>query len=180
MATITRTRKTKADHLNHQLFAGDPVWLVSGDAIDRLPAAATSASAPVLGVVRAVLNSNGRPFTHSLPSQPASIPASSVGFVQVNEDPDQTFLVTTDATATSGMIGKFCSVSANAPNIAAGRSGFLLPIVRTAVTASGGEYPFQIIALGANNLDGWRDNEAGQDLEIIIANHTWRNFGRKP
>jgi hypothetical protein len=181
VAPITRRRKTKAAHLNNALYAGDLVWRVSGDAVDRWPQTTVTAGAPpVLGVVRAVLNSDGRPFTHNLPSTPPRIPASTAGFVDVNEDPDQTYLISTDATATSGMVGLFGLVSANAPNTAAGRSGTILPIANTAVTASGGEYPVQVIGIGANNLDGWVANEANQDLEVIIANHAWRNFGRKP
>ena len=177
VAPITRTRKTKAGHLNHQLFAGDPVWLVSGNAVDRVPVATTTASAPILGVVRAVLNSNGRPFTHSLPANAAFIPASTAGFVQVNEDPQQTFLVSTDTTVTSSLIGQYVMATAAPANTAAGRSGMIIE-VGTGTNTAAASVPFQVVELGANNLGGFDGLGGNQDVEVVIANHIWRNANR--
>jgi hypothetical protein len=182
VAPITRTRKTKADHTRYAIFPGDPVILVSGDAVSRIRLGAdatTNDTGRVLGVVRAVLNSNGRPKTHSLPGGDLHVPASTAGFVQVNEDPSQTFLVSTDTTATSGMVGRFVRLTANAPNSAAGISGLLVANNLVHVTGTANA-PFQVVGLGANNLDGWVDNETGQDIEVMIAFHHWngREFNR--
>lgn len=188
VSPITRTRTVKADNNPHQIFPGDPVVLVSGNSVMRIPAAATAASLPVLGVVRAVLNSNGRPLTHSLPTGGVFLPVSTAGFVQVNEDPDQTYLVNTDATVVSTLIGQFVDVTANTPNTAAGRSGMSIEVA-TGTNTAGNTVPFQVIELGANNLEGVGLGEnvaagvgvggiSNQDVEVVIARHVYRNTNK--
>lgn len=175
----TQRFKVKADGVSgsHQKFPGDPVVLVSGHAVARIPAAATTASLPVIGVIRAVLNSDGRPMTHSLPSGGIFLAASTAGYVEVNTDPHQTYLVNTDATVVSTYIGQYVDVTANTPTTAAGRSGMTIEVA-TGTNTAANTVPFQIIGIGANNLDGIVGGENNQDVEVIIANHAWANTNR--
>lgn len=170
----TRTYRVKADHGHNQLFAGDPVVLVSGDCVIRT-VAGTTASLPILGVVRSVLNSNKRPFTHSAPSGGAFIPASTAGFAEVNIDPFQTYLVDCDATVVSTNVGQYVDITAGTPNTAAGRSGMSIKIASAVNTVSANTVPFQIVAIGDDNLDGLVGGENNQDVEVIISNHVFTN-----
>lgn len=186
ISPITRTRKVKAANAL-SIFAGDPVVLVSGNTVARIPAAATAASLPVLGVVRAILNSNGRPLTHNLPATGHFLPALTAGFVQVNEDPQQVYTVNTDATVLSTLIGQFVDVTAAAGVTAAGRSGISIEVATGANTAAN-TVPFQVVGLAPNNLggaagtgqlaDGFVAGEANQDVEVIIAQPVWGNTNK--
>ena len=178
--TQTRWRRVKADSASgaHQKFAGDPVVLVSGDTVARIPVAQTAASLPILGVIRAVYNSDKRPLTHNLPSTGNFIPASTAGWVEVNEDPNQTYLCNTDATVVSTYIGQYVELTANTPNTAAGRSGFSVEVA-TGTNTAAATVPFQIVGLGPENIDGTvAGGDNNQDVEIVIYNHVWRNTNR--
>jgi hypothetical protein len=176
----TRLRRVKANGTSgsHQKFAGDPVALVSGNTVARIPAAATAAALPVLGVIRAVYQDgtypHQRPLTHALPNGGQFLAASTAGWVDVNEDPHQTYLVNTDATVVSTLVGQFVDVTANSPTTAAGRSGFTLEVATGSNTAAA-TVPFQVVGIGANNLDGIIGGENNQDVEVIIARHAWGN-----
>lgn len=172
----TRRYRVKAngDSGTYQKFAGDPVTLVSGDTVGRLLAAATTASMPVIGVIRAVYDSAGKPFTHAN----MFIPSSTAGIVEVNIDPSQTYLVNTDATVTSTLIGQYVDVTANTPNTAAGRSGFSIEVATGTNTAAANGVPFQVIAIGANNLDGIVGGENNQDVEVVLANSAIQNLNK--
>ena len=176
----TRKYKVKANGVSgsHQKFPGDPVVLVSGQTVARIPAAATAAALPVVGVIRSVLNSNGRPLTFNQPATGGPfLPASTAGFVEVNTDPQQTYLVNTDATVVSTLIGQFVDVTANVPNTAAGRSGMTIEVATGTNTAkatfSANPVPFQVIEVAPNNLDGIVGGEANQDVEVIIHYHSF-------
>lgn len=172
----TKRYKVKADGVSgaFQKYPGDPVVLVSGQTVARIPTAGTAASLPILGVIRSVLNSNGRPFTFNQPSVGGPyIPASTAGFVEVNIDPDQTYLVNSDATVTSTLIGQFVMVTANTPNTAAGRSGMSIEVATGNNTANR-TLAFQVIGIGDNNLDGVIEGEGNQDVEVIISDHIFR------
>lgn len=184
VSPITRIRRVKADGASgsHQKFSGDPVVLVSGNTIARYPAAGTAASLPVLGVIRSILNNNKRPLTHNLPSTGHFLPASTAGWVEVNEDPHCTFLVNTDATVTSTLIGQFVDSTAGTPTTAAGRSGFSIE-VGTGTNTAGATVPFQVVEVGFNNLSkdtgsGLVGGEANQDVEVIIARHAWHDTNK--
>lgn len=179
MCPATRRFKVKADGDSgaHQKFPGDPVALVSGQTVARIPAAATAAGLPILGVVRAVYDSNGRPFTHSLPSGGNFIPASTAGFVDVNVDPNQVYLVNTDATVVSTLIGQYVDVTANTANTAAGRSGFSIEVA-TGTNTAAATAPFQVIGIGPNNLDGIVGGESNQDVEVVIVNRAIFNSNK--
>lgn len=173
LSPATRKYRVKADGKSgsFQKFPGDPVVLLSGNTVARIPVAGTAAALPVLGVIRSVLNSDGRPFTFNQPSAGGPyIPASTAGFVEVNIDPFQTYLVNTDATVVSTLIGQFVDVTANTPNTAAGRSGFSIE-VGTGLNTATNTLAFQVIDIGSNNLDGIIGGENNQDVEVIISRH---------
>ena len=169
----TRMYRVKADGKSgsFQKFPGDPVVLVSGNTIAVLPTAGTAAALPVLGVIRDVLNSSKRPLTFNQPSVGGGyLPASTAGWVNVNIDPHQTYLVNTDATVVSTLIGQFVDVTANNPNTAAGRSGFSIEVATGNNTATN-TLSFQVIDIAGNNLDGIVGGENNQDVEVKIARH---------
>lgn len=183
VAPITRLRRVKAngDSGAHQKFAGDPVVLVSGNTVARIPAAATAAGLPVLGVIRAVYEDGTyphvRPKTHSLPSNGNFIPASTAGWVEVNEDPDQTYIVNTDATVVSTLVGQYVDVTANSPTTAAGRSGFSIEVA-TGTNTAGATVPFQVVGIAPNNLDGIVGGEGNQDVEVMIVSRVFGNSNK--
>lgn len=182
VSTSVRRRQVKADGTSgsHDKRAGDPVVLVSGNTVARIPVAGTAAALPILGVIRAVHNSNDRPLTHNLPATETALLASTAGWVYVNEDPDQTYLVNSDATVVSTLVGQFVDVTANTPNSAAGRSGFSIEVA-TGTNTAGATVPFQVIGIGANNLgqpSQFVAGEGNQDVEVIIARSIWANTNK--
>ena len=105
------------------------------------------------------------------------LPASTAGFVEVNIDPLQTYLVNTDATVLSTLIGQYVYVTANTPNTAAGRSGMTIEVA-TGTNTAAATVPFQVVEVGFNNLDkatgsGLVQGEANQDVEVKITNHAF-------
>lgn len=183
-ATCTKAtrRRVKADGTSgsHDKRAGDPVVLVSGNTVARIPVAGTAAALPILGVIRAVHNNNDRPLTHNLPATEIALAASTAGWVYVNEDPQQTYLVNTDATVVSTLMGQFVDVTANTPNSAAGRSGFSIEVA-TGTNTAGATVPFQVVGIGANNLGNpnqFVGGESNQDVEVIIARSIWANANK--
>lgn len=176
----TQWYRVKADGASgaHQKFPGDPVELVSGQTVARIPAAATAAGLPILGVIRACYNSDRRPLTFNQPSTGGPfLPASTAGWVEVNIDPFQTYLVNTDATVDSTLIGQFVDVTAGSANTAAGRSGMSIEVA-TGTNTAAATVPFQVIGIGPNNLDGIIGGENNQDVEVIIARHIWANTNK--
>ena len=175
---LTRWRRVKADGASgsHQKFPGDPCVLVSGNSITRIPEAATAASLPILGVIRSVSNNDGRPLTFNQPSVGgAFLPASTAGWVEVNEDPHQTYLVNCDSSLLSTHIGQFIDVTAGSANTVAGRSGMSIEIA-TGINTAGPTVPFQVVEIGANNLDrpnAFISTDNNQDAEVRIAYHAW-------
>ena len=176
---VTRRRKVKANGVagSHQKFPGDPVVLVSGNSVAVL-VNATTASLPVLGVIRAVYDSTGKPLTHSLPSGGNFIPSSTAGWVDVNEDPAQTYIVNADATVLSTYIGQYVDVTANSPNTAAGRSGYQIDISSAVNTITANAVPFQIIGLGYEALDGNFGNPDSHDVEVIMCQGAFTNANK--
>jgi len=174
---LTRRYRVKADAISgtNSKLKGDPVTLVSGHTVARYNAGGSAASIAPIGVIRAVYNSDGRPFTHNAPSSGPILPASTAGWVEVNIDPFQTYLVNADATVVSTMIGQFVGLTANTISTAAGRSGFSVALAGAANTATNA-IPFQIISISdferdTLTSDGIVGGEANQDVEVRIAVH---------
>lgn len=177
VSPLTKRYRVKANAISgaNQKFKGDPVTLVSGHSVAVFNAGGSAASIAPIGIIRAVYNSDGRPFTHNAPSGGAFIPASTAGWVEVNVDPFQTYLVNSDATLASTQIGQFVGVTANAVSTAAGRSGFSIALAGAANTATNA-LPFQIISISdferdSLTSDGIVAGEANQDVEVRIAVH---------
>jgi len=159
------------------MFIGDPVVLFSDGKVRVIATSTPSISEQgVLGVVRSVYDSNGRPLTHKMPAQGQFIDGSTAGYVDVCDDPDTIFLVSTDGTANQSMIGKFVTVTAGAPTSAVGISGIHMKLAEA--TGSATDHRFMITAVGGNESatggigDGAFSNN--QDIEVIISNHHWR------
>ena len=172
---MTRKRRIKAGGISGagQKFAGVPVVLVSGDTIALQPTPATVAGLPIIGIIRTIHNSDDRPLTHNLPSSGNFLAASVAGYAYVNEDPNQTYLVSTDATLTSTFIGQFVDVTASPNNTAAGRSGFQVTLATASNTAAA-RLPFQVIGIADNELTGQPvGGEGNQDVEVRIYDHAW-------
>lgn len=180
VAPISRLRRVKANGASgtNQKFAGDPVTLVSGNTVARINASSTASDRPILGVIRAVYQDGTYPqvraLTHSLPAGGNFLAASTAGWVDVNEDPDQTYMVNTDATVVSTLVGQYVDVTANTPNTAAGRSGFSIRVA-SGVNTAANTVPFQVVGIAPNNLDGITGGENNQDVEVIIQHHVWTN-----
>lgn len=180
----TRRYRVKANGASGggQKFAGDPVHLVSGNTVSKMTTTASGASGaslPLLGVIRAVYNSNGRPFTHSAPTGGSFIPASTAGFVEVNIDPNQTYVVSMNTTANSTHIGQYVELTAAAANTAAGRSGFMVELSAASNTAARTR-PLQVIAITSHTEADPAIGAHEQDLEVIIADHAFRPVVQAP
>lgn len=107
-----------------QYFIGDAVTLKTTGLVDTVSAASVN----IFGVIQGIFKSNAAgqpaPLTFNLPGQGGLFLASNqAGFVSVITNPQQTFLVTIDVTASAGLIGSNFFVSAGTPVTAAGRSG---------------------------------------------------------
>lgn len=166
---------------------GDPVVLVSGNRVARLSSQQSAAPAvnahTILGVVRAVYaNSNGRPkpYTHQLVGGTPYIAASADGWVEVNIDPDQTYIVNTDVTAVPTMFGKYVGTTCLPTPSPVYRSGFSIG-VGTAVTVPATAAPFQVVGyspideLDLSGLTAGAPGDVGADVEVIISNHVYRS-----
>lgn len=159
------------------IFPGDPVKLVNGY-VRVIDTSTPSAGEPgVLGVVSSLLDSNGKPLTHSQPTKGPFLDASTAGYAEVNVNPDQIYRASTDATAAQSMIGQFVRVSAAAANSAAGVSGFLVKLADATATNTAA-HQFMIVGVGSNEeaTGGTGDNAFAnnQDIEVIISDHIFR------
>lgn len=164
----TRRYPVSADNALHVGIAkGDPVRLIGGSAVKfTAMSAAQAVSKDVLGIVSQPLNSNERPFTHSQPTRGPFLPSSTAGFVDVIVDPQMTYLVQLDATASQTDIGQLVDVTAGGINTAAGISQMALRHASVTATTT---FPFRIIGLADTELDG--NFGVDQDVEVVIANH---------
>lgn len=104
---------------------GDPVRLTTRGTVALVTA---STSSLIVGVVEGVgqIAQNGafRPFTFSQPNAGPYAQSSVTAFVKVNINPMQRYLVSFDATASTGMLGKSVVCSVAAPNTRTGISGY--------------------------------------------------------
>ena len=155
-----------------RIFRGDPVQLVSGE-IHPFTGGVSANSAPILGIVGHVTNSEDRPFTHTPTA--AFIETSAEGFAYVYDDPDTVFTIQANASAGESATGLFATVSAGAPTTAVGRSGKTLNLTGAVATAVG--QPFQVI--GVSDLEFDRAGGANNKVEVRISNHEYRRTWRR-
>lgn len=173
---VTRRYRVSANNPT-AVFIGDAVELFSDGKVRVIDTSGASANErAILGVVRSVYDNNARPLTHNLPATGQFIDGSTAGYVDVCDDPDVIFLVSTDATADQSMIGQFVRVTAGSANSTVGISGQHLRLADA--TASSVGHRFQIVAVGPNEeaIGGLGDNvfALNQDVEVRISNHHWR------
>lgn len=175
-----RSHKYKVSANNGSaIFVGDPVGINAGGGIESwltLDASAIGAKRGLLGVVRNVLDSNGRPLTHSQPTKGHFLDASTEGYVEVIDDPDVVYVVNASATATRDLVGQLVPVAFGTYNSAAGISGAGIDLANAVVTGTGNE-PFQVMGIAGNELE-WPDEYLGSaantDMEVRISDHLWR------
>lgn len=116
---------------NNAYFPGDPVILNTDGSI-ALVTAAVSGGTALLGVIDSLYRDPGNNFdkpkalTFNQPGTGPYLATGQTGWALVNVDPDQLYAVQIDVTASIGLIGQACNVSAGAPNTAAGISGYNL------------------------------------------------------
>ena len=179
--TTTRRYRVSANNPN-TLFIGDPVKLFAGE-IRRIDTSGMSAGAPgCQGVIGSVYTSTGRPRTHSLPDSGNYVPVSSVGYVDVYDDPDQLYLVNADSALNQAQVGMFVRVTAGPANTAAGISGISIKM-SDATAANVASHQFQIMRLGPNeqigDITGVNSmNQANNDVVVRISDHAWTRRNR--
>ena len=161
-----------------RLFPGDPVKLVDG-MIRRVNTSAVGSALepPILGVVRTLYNSVGRPLTFNQPTAGPTLNGSTAGFADIYDDPDITFIVNATTSVSANQIGQFVRTTAATANTAAGISGFR--IESTDTTASAVSHRWQIMGVSPEHRIGLA-TETGQegvsasDVEVKIADHLFR------
>ena len=173
----TRRYFVTASH-ESRLFPGDPVKLVDGS-IRRVNTSAVGSALepPVLGVIRTLYNSTGRPLTFNQPTAGPSLDASTAGYADIYDDPDITFLVNATTSVSANQMGQFVRTTAATANTAAGISGFR--IESTDTTASAVSHRWQIIGVSPEHRIGLATEQgfegvSATDVEVKIADHLFR------
>lgn len=173
-----RTRRYRVSADNAQaIFKGDLVSLNTAGGLTSWQlsdASALSAMDPVLGVVKALYDTNGKPLTFSQPTKGPYLDASTGGYADVYDDPEEIFIANASASASGEMIGKFAPVAFGANNSAAGISGWGVDL--TVVASAVGNTPLMVV--GVAEFDGFPDQIAGgatnNDVYVKIADHHYR------
>jgi hypothetical protein len=122
----------------------------------------TASSATLLGVVIAAYsNSSGekRPLTFSQPTNGPYLTSGAAGFVEVVTDPRARFTASIDVSASAGLIGKFFSVTAGAPNQRSGLSG--MGLKGSSVTAVGTGRMFQVV-----EISDFETAQSGRNIDL--------------
>ena len=138
---ITKTMSVSAV-ANEAYFLGDPVIMSTTGKVRPLKAATPLATRP-LGVIVGLLDSAGKPLTHSLPTRGPYLTSGAVGYALVNCDPNQTYVAEYGGNVNDAVIFSGCKVSAGAPSTTTGLSGYGLD--GTAITTSDAQ--FRILGL---------------------------------
>lgn len=138
-------------------FIGDPVELKTTGLVDVVSAASTNIFGIVMGIFKSNAAGQPAPLTFNLPSTGLYLAAGQAGFVSVCTDPQKTYLVTIDVTASAALIGANAFVSAGTPVTAAGRSGYSLKKATT--TSADGQ--FMIVGLAPTDLINGYASEYG-------------------
>jgi len=174
----THRYKVSADNAA-AIFAGDPVVLNAGGGVQSWRTADASAVASqrgLLGVVKAVYDSNGKPLTHSQPTNGPFLDASTEGWVDVIIDPDVVYSVNASASASREMIGGYVPMAVGVDNSAAGISGIGINLGGAVASATGDEV-FQVIDVSPvelNQPDLIGGAGANNDVLVRIADHMFR------
>ena len=146
----TRRYHTRAKNAK-QIFVNDIVCAVSGatgmGVTPFVPATdGTAAAAAILGVVQGIYDANGKPYTFSQPTNGPMIPTATNAYVDVNIDPNQTYLVRVHGTASGGTVGRYLTIDTTAQGTAMGMSPMMVSTATTTnalrVPVTGDQTPF--------------------------------------
>ena len=148
------------------LGVGDAVVLSSG----YLQRYTTAAAASHLGVVKALYDSNRRPFTHTLPTRAAYLPISTAGWVDVYDDPDQTFIVECRVSIGPSDRGLIAEVNVTGMNSATGISRMHVE----EATASDAAGIWRIIGLAPSELAVTAGGSTNNDIEVVAVIHLYK------
>lgn len=130
----TRRYRTRAKNIM-PIFVGDVVVAVSGaTGLGVTPYVVatdgTVAAGGVLGVVQSVYDSNRKPFL-TQPLRGPYIPAATDGYVDVIVDPNQTYSVCVNGTASGGMAGRYGVIDTTVAGTAYGISPMMIGVATT-------------------------------------------------
>lgn len=167
---MIRTRRYRCDGSSNTtpIMIGDPVVLVPANGtLARLTAATAGGPKPVLGVVRNLYDSNGKPLTFSQPTRGPYLQASTIGYADVYDEPKVTYIVQCDGSATEADIGVNVDVTAGVGNTAAGLSTYGV-ILATATTT----WPFKVIGVSPFE-ETIGATGANLDVEVIVNTHVF-------
>lgn len=133
---FTPTTTPDASNLGFfKVSAASTQSIAAGDCVVKNGTVLTRATAgqdptdPAFGVVIAVYNSAGGPFTFN-PTK--FIASATYGYATVCTDPNQEYLVRCETSVGNGDIGKNVTIDQSAPNAALGRSGQAVTIPASA------------------------------------------------
>lgn len=162
----------------NRLFPGDPVRLMGDGQIRRVRTSApTALELGVLGVIRNLYNSSGRPLTFNQPDAGPSLNGSTAGFADVYDDPDITFVVNAQTSVSASQVGAFVRATAATANTAAGISGFRVDSADTTASAVG--HQWMIMGVSPEHRAGLATEQgfegvSAPDIEVKIADHAFR------
>jgi hypothetical protein len=111
---------------NNAYYLGDPVKMEQAGGSGKVERV-TASSAILAGVVVGAYKNVGgqkRPLTFSQPTNGPFLTSGQAGFVEILTDPRAIFVAAIDTSASAGLVGKYVTVTAGAPNQATGISGF--------------------------------------------------------
>ena len=162
-----------------RLFPGDPIRMYADGQIRTVNVSGVGSvtQQPILGVIRTLYNSTGRPLTFNQPTAGPTLDGSTAGFADVYDDPDIVFLVNATTSVSASQIGMFVRTTAATANTAAGISGFRVESVDT--TASAVSHQWQILGVSPEQRVGLATEEgfegvSASDIEVKIADHLFR------
>lgn len=174
---ITKTFPVSAV-ANEAYFLGDAVIASTTGKVRPLKAGTPLATRP-LGVIVGLLDSNGKPLTHSQPTRGPYLTSGTAGFALVNCDPNQTYVAEFGGNAADAAVFGGCKVSAGAPSTSTGLSGQGLD--GTTITTADAQ--FRVLGLApeqfvSNPRIGVASSAASALVEVMMVNPTLGGGGQ--
>lgn len=162
---------------NEAYFCGDFVIPSTTGKVRPLKAATPLATRP-LGSIVGLLDQNGKPLTHSLPTRGPFLASGIAGYAQVAvATPDQTYVAEFGGNVNDAVVFAGVKVSAGAPNTSTGLSGQGLD--GTAITTADAQ--FQVLGLApeqfvTNPRGAAAASAASALVEVVVVNPAIGNF----
>ena len=164
-----RSRRYRVDTANpHDLFSGHACYLVSGAVVG----ATTSTTTPLLGVIKCLYDTNGKPLTFN--STGIYLASATRGYADVYDDPNIVFSAVINATASSAMIGAVCDIVAAATGTPrTGVSNMSLDATTVAAETSANQQtlPFKIVGLADTERYVY---SSGARVDVLINLHAFK------